>query len=227
MVAYFDEMNLLQADKVYRSYISRQLENEIALRLLSFKDSKKDISTFRTGMLRLFALWCISSGMINKENSRDAEQYLLDRYGVSLKAKYIKSLLDLKHTKDYSVVPIQQICDQIDTSANEIVDATINHIEDDNYFSQKRAEIIALNETNRFSNLCNHEVAKALGYKYHIWHSMIDEKTRKTHFNCDLQKQLIDDPFVVGDFYMRFPMDTFYGAGPEEIINCRCTESYE
>jgi hypothetical protein len=56
-----------------------------------------------------------------------------------------------------------------------------------------------------------------------IWISVLDDHTRTSHVEADSQVVGIDDAFTVGEDQMLFPKDDSLGAGPEEIINCRCT----
>ena len=55
---------------------------------------------------------------------------------------------------------------------------------------------------------------------------MKDKRVRETHREVDDVVLPISDPFEVGDYLMMFPKDTTFGAGPEEIVNCRCSVKY-
>ena len=56
--------------------------------------------------------------------------------------------------------------------------------------------------------------------------SDIDDKTREDHVDVNGAVVPIDEPFIVGGYEMMYPGDESLGAGPEEIINCRCSVEY-
>ena len=58
------------------------------------------------------------------------------------------------------------------------------------------------------------------------WWSAADGRVRPTHM--DVHGEIIDadEPFQVGDYEMMRPGDESLGAGPEEIVNCRCAVLY-
>ena len=55
---------------------------------------------------------------------------------------------------------------------------------------------------------------------------MEDRYVRDTHESTNRQKKPIDKPFEVNGYLMMYPMDTDFGAPIEEIIGCRCTETF-
>ena len=59
--------------------------------------------------------------------------------------------------------------------------------------------------------------------KQKVWITVLDTHTRISHADADTQVVDIDEPFIVGDAKMMAPGDESMGAGPEEIINCRCS----
>ncbi len=58
------------------------------------------------------------------------------------------------------------------------------------------------------------------------WETIIDGVERESHFDADGQTVGSRDSFSVGFSSLLYPGDTSQGAGPEEIINCRCSTSY-
>lgn len=88
-----------------------------------------------------------------------------------------------------------------------------------------RPRIIARNETDSISNRMIHEKAKKL-FKYHIWVTEEDNKVRRTHREVNRTQLPINTPFTVNGYQMLYPHDDSLGAGPEEIINCRCHEEF-
>lgn len=123
----------------------------------------------------------------------------------------------------------------IDYLANEIIDVTARHTNDEEdddtptsyWTSRDRAQIIAENEANSFENYTEYRDAKAKGYTKKRWLTEKDDKVRLTHELVDEKTVNIDGLFLVGDSLMRFPHDTEYDADPSEIINCRCACIYE
>lgn len=64
-------------------------------------------------------------------------------------------------------------------------------------------------------------------YTYKRWDAMGDDKMRRWHADADSQVVDLDEPFIVnGEMLMR-PGDTSLGATASNIINCRCTVSYD
>lgn len=94
------------------------------------------------------------------------------------------------------------------------------------WLGRERANTIALNEANWKWN--NQEYYEAKGvYSTKIWHTALDEKVRLTHMAVESAKVSIDEPFHVGNSLLMFAGDTSLGADASEIVNCRCTVSYE
>lgn len=64
--------------------------------------------------------------------------------------------------------------------------------------------------------------AEGLGIKVHKeWMATLDERTRWQHADLDGQKQLVDKPFKIGGYEIRYPGDPT--AHPSMVYNCRCT----
>jgi len=60
------------------------------------------------------------------------------------------------------------------------------------------------------------------------WESGPDDgRQRETHTEANGQTVRSDQPFVVGGFELQFPGDYSLGADAGEVINCRCSVSYE
>lgn len=59
------------------------------------------------------------------------------------------------------------------------------------------------------------------------WSATGDARTRETHEEMNGEEVSMDDPFdSPSGARLMFPGDTSLGAGPEEIINCRCMAEY-
>lgn len=94
------------------------------------------------------------------------------------------------------------------------------------YLSDDRARLLGEEESNTIFNAVDFWKAKRLGYKYKTWITMRDSRVRHTHALVDDRTIPIDDLFLVGNSYMRFCRDDYYGASPREIIGCRCSIRY-
>lgn len=89
--------------------------------------------------------------------------------------------------------------------------------------SVDRATNIAENEANRVLNDDEYRNAVKNGCTKKKWVSFRDERVRMDHADIDGEVVDIDKPFHVGGYLMMYPKDDFWGAGLEEIVNCRCS----
>lgn len=109
----------------------------------------------------------------------------------------------------------------------EYMVSSIRDNPDDPYMvSADRAKFAAENEANSSINYQEYKEAIEKGFTHKKWRSMKDKRVRETHREVDDTELPIDEPFEVGDYLMMFPKDTTFGAGPEEIVNCRCAVTY-
>ena len=129
---------------------------------------------------------------------------LLDELGISLTAFFAAS--------------------HVESTAAEIVSATLNHPDDPYFFSTDRATLIAENEANSIWNDAEYQDAVLTGKRYKTWHAIMDNRTRETHREVNGTTIPIDQYFVVGNSLMFFPREA--SADPEEVVNCRCTATY-
>lgn len=91
------------------------------------------------------------------------------------------------------------------------------------WFSEERANMIALNESNWIYN--HEEFFEALARKKtKTWHTALDEKVRFTHMAVEGVTIPVDEYFTVGNSKMLYPLD--YTADISETANCRCSLSY-
>ena len=112
----------------------------------------------------------------------------------------------------------------VESTAAEIVSATLNHPDDPYFFSTDRARLIAENEANSIWNDAEYQDAVLTGKRYKTWHAIMDNRTRETHREVNGTTIPIDQYFVVGNSLMFFPREA--SADPEEVVNCRCTATY-
>lgn len=131
---------------------------------------------------------------------------LLDELGLSLTAFFVAS--------------------HVESTAAEIVSATLNHPDDPYFFSTDRARLIAENEANSIYNDAQFQDAILTGKTRKGWRAIIDSRTRGTHVIANGTEIPIDQPFEVGESLLMFPRDVSLSPDPSEIVNCRCTAYY-
>ncbi|OFW55854.1 MAG: hypothetical protein A2Y75_05415 [Candidatus Solincola sediminis] len=92
--------------------------------------------------------------------------------------------------------------------------------------SLPRARTIARTEINGASNAGTHAQVMFLGMTgTQEWVSTHDGRCRQSHRLADGQKVPLGESFTVGGAALKYPGDS---SGPaSEIINCRCTQTYE
>ena len=207
---YFDEMELSDSEKEDRKEFAEKLED------------------------RLFLILAFLYVILERK-----------AYGgiQSVKDRLEKEITDL--VKEYTYPDIT-MSDYIRNYVAEFVDSTVRNAEryiggvadnpeqeenvDDKklsyWFSEDRAKYNAENEANTIFNYEQFRQAKADGLAYKHWITMKDERVRRTHAEVDDVVIPIDEPFEVGGYKMMYPKDSSLGAGPEEIVNCRCTVEY-
>jgi hypothetical protein len=94
-----------------------------------------------------------------------------------------------------------------------------------------RGEAIARTEAIQSLNRSQHEALKQAvdsgaiteANVKRVWDSAGDAKVRPTHAALDGQTVSLDEPFTSpSGARLLFPGDASLGAGPEELVNCRC-----
>lgn len=89
-----------------------------------------------------------------------------------------------------------------------------------------RSETIARTETMTASNLASFAAADSTGLNLtKQWIAVEDARTREDHRRVEPSAK--DEPFSVGGEQMMFPGDDSLGAGPNEIVNCRCVIAFD
>lgn len=212
----FDELNALGNTRVkkskkpmpipYREYFGAMYITPEQMRSrVELSEEIEDV------MLFVFAYWAIaaSAELSVEEVKQDAKEKLRTVIG--------------KHTK---LDPYLE--KHIDKLIDEVVDTTERHKDDSDYWtSPERAMLIAENEANSFDNYAEYREAALSGRTKKKWLTEADDKVRLTHELAEGQTVDIDGLFLIGDSFMRFPMDTMYDPDPQEIVNCRCACVYE
>ena len=215
IIPYFDEMQILQDDKLRRT-----------------KTAKK----IRSTMVRFFEVQLLDliSGVYHFDKSKqEYENELMDIYFTLIPeyqyetevrekayrfARYIEDATEravarAKGNENYTMSRMTG-----GKMKREDVPESVLRM-----LSNERATEIALNETNWIYNWLNHQIIVKT-QETHTWVSMRDERVRVNHWNADGQTVPVNEPFIVGGYKMMFPLDDSLGAPIEEIINCRCVE---
>lgn len=113
----------------------------------------------------------------------------------------------------------------IDRVIADIVEGAIEH--QSALSDSEKAETIAEDLANVVGNMEQYQTALRLGYTKKTWHTMGDRFVRETHKKLDNMQIDIHEPFVSSGSKMMYPTDLSMGANLSEIINCRCSCSYE
>jgi HK97 family phage portal protein len=91
-----------------------------------------------------------------------------------------------------------------------------------------RSEVIARTEIIAASNHGSYIAAQSTGLKLRkSWLSSRDSRVREWHASADGQKVAMDEPFRVNGERLMYPGDTSLGASGDNVIQCRCTQTYE
>lgn len=130
-------------------------------------------------------------------------------------------LIDVFDSKDIPYEP-----EYVSQLADEIIDTTTRHPDDDYYLSKDRALLIGQNEANTTYNHIDYTEAKESGKRYKVWITEADEKVREEHAEVDMMRIPIDEMFDVGGEQLRYPHDYLNGSA-KNLVNCRCTCKYE
>lgn len=215
IIPYFDEMQILQDDKLRRTKTAKEFINAL-------------VDFFAAQFMNL-----LSGIFLYEKSSSDYENELMDLYfAMAPEHQYETEVRE----KAYRFAKyIQEATERAVANANGNDDYKMSRItggimkEEDvpksvkRMFSEVRATEIALNETNWIYNWINHQNL-AERQDTHTWVSMRDERVRVSHWEADGQTVPINEPFIINGYKMMFPLDDSMGAPIDEIINCRCVE---
>lgn len=107
-------------------------------------------------------------------------------------------------------------------SAEDTVNTTLDHIDDDYYTSNDRAVFLAAEDAQTIANYEQFEKAVKSGKTHKEWRSELTKTTRKDHRNMHGTVAPIKDMFQFPDCEMMMPHDTVNGT-MKQIANCRCS----
>lgn len=108
--------------------------------------------------------------------------------------------------------------------ADEVTRTTQDHADDEWYFSDDRALLIAENESQGTWEYEEFAQAVEAGKTRKTWVAIIDKVTRQWHREVNGKTIPIDDYFHVGNDLMLFSGDM--AASDENLANCRCHTVY-
>ena len=197
-----------------------QLKRYFSIMELPEEDKEKRVSLgmlFYDAFFYIFLL--IKAEVAVALKSNDISEITIDRdyYVRSLDGRIRDILEENGLTYDEEYIP---------RLTEDVIDTTARHLDDDYYFSQERALIVAQNEANTVMNGVDFQAALSSGKKYKTWITEGDTRVRPWHEEVDNKTIPIDDMFAVGNDNLRFPHDYINGSA-ENLINCRCTCTYE
>ena len=217
---FFDEMNILRADKDRRYRLALKMKKSIealfiqqlAQILLGSFLTAVSSTEYREELFDIYILMVL-----------EADKDLASNKEVAAKAKRFADYIEDTTEKTYQ-----------NAVGNERFELSrqmgISMLEEDipdsisKVLSSERALEIACNEANWIYNCIQHDNLVKSGQATHTWLSQEDERVRPTHAKADKQTVPINEPFTVGEYYLMFPGDDSLGAPAKETIMCRCVE---
>ena len=211
----FDELNALYVEEHKENMRSMPFEEFFGEMDISEEQMEKRIETAKD--VKAFVLLALAAMYL--EYTEGTYGYLDSAAEMSQHYKTMLERMDIPLTDYFSST-------HADSIATEIAVATMNHSDDPYFFSEDRAMLIAENEANSIWNDSEYEDAILTGKTRKTWLAIIDKVTRDTHREVNGKTIPIDQPFEVGESLLQFPRDESLGAGPEEIVNCRCSVTY-
>lgn len=107
--------------------------------------------------------------------------------------------------------------------STDVIESTVEHYGEEEYFTNERYLRLAEDETNATCNYSMYIEAKKKGKKYKMWLGEKDDRMRTWHLFADGQTVGIDDYFHVGPDMLRFPHDQENASTAENIAGCRCS----
>lgn len=197
------------------------------------KDARIVLAEDLEDLMLAFFIFCEMQRSIYGPDVQYQKQYLYERYR-NIVYDHIDDKDGLLDKDDYIDEFIRERTEDIVDVTNNNLDKLKNrkkssvsnddekHTRDDWWLSKDRAWVIGAEDANSIENYEDFEEALNLGYTMKEWCDVRDDKERESHLAVGGKIIPISDPFMVGDSLMMFPKDTSFGAGPEEISNCRC-----
>lgn len=213
--ASFDELNKLYGKEKGNSLRSMPFEQFFGEMELSEEQIRRRIETAKD--IREFMNLAIASMYLERQYGTYG--YMDVSEGIRQDYRSLLGRLGIPQTVYFAAM-------HLDTFATEVVLSTMAHQDDAYFFSEDRARLIAENEANSIWNDSEYQDAILTGKTRKTWRAIMDKVTRDTHKDVNGVTIPINEPFQVGESLMMFARDESMGAGPEEIVNCRCSVIY-
>lgn len=208
----FDELNYL-SEFDFEDYMDEFFE------LMDIQDEQKEkrktvAREMRSTLLLLFAL-CLAT----LKNGYTDYAFILTMFYNNIHDLAVKYSRDDEYIRQYA-----------DKVANDIFTITMLHndpaTEENYYFSDKRASMIAVNEANSIVNYEELAEAYGSGATHKTWHTMKDRKVRKEHSSLEGKTIPLEEKFHVGNSNLMFPRDEVNCDDLADISNCRCSLTF-
>ena len=224
----------LQYDSFYRRYEKRyekKVSKEIRKQILSYLDSNDITQVSSERMTKLIRELHLDAGFYWAKAQRIHKSRFSDYMFPLLRTYMIMDALNsgeqiTQTTIDY----IKEILYQatiLQWSLNQIREQLLK-IE----YIRMRGLLITRTELTYASNIASYVLNTNQQTQYKRWVSILDGRTRRDHRVLNGQVRTINEPFEVVNkrgitVRMDYPGDRSYGAGADQICNCRCFLVYE
>lgn len=218
-----DELNLLNSDNEFLDI--EQFFDEMELTKKQKEDRKELAYDVKETVLFLFALLTMLV-----DNPVLTYSFVLTQFKNRFREQVAKKVEIDNELEDYisdiatSIVSTSFAHLESFRNATELIENEDNQTDDNFFNSEKRAIMIAENESESVMNYDDYERAVEEGYTRKKWITMKDTRVRKTHKEVDDKVIPIKDYFIVGKSLMLYPH--WIDGSPEEVIGCRCTIKY-
>lgn len=127
--------------------------------------------------------------------------------------------------RDEALTALRGVIDENDPVGKQVGNVLTNlyGINKNKGISKARATTIARTESTYAANAAFEDTYENNPFVTgRTWIAADDRDTRQTHNIADNTTVEIGKNFQIGQYEMKYPGDTSLGAGPEEIVNCRC-----
>lgn len=231
---FFSTMEISESEKKKRADFAYLLYDAIYYVLLSIKleikvkekqgkiptESQNETVSKRQGKsVRVESQKSVNEQNTDKNTQDSIRQTEIQKIVDSYRQTLNNRLIDVFGDKPYEPEYVSRLAD-------EIIDTTTRHPDDDYYLSKERALLIGQNESNTTFNHIDYTEAMESGKRYKVWYAELDDRTREDHIEVDGTRIPIDEMFDVGGEQLRYPHDYLNGSA-KNLVNCRCTCRYE
>lgn len=215
---WFDAMDITPEEKLARVNLSMDY-CEIIIMLFQMiteqEYEREECVAFAKERLKLIAEREI--GLENVAYINDWADFVANKVAAETYDKYMNEI------EDYELEDVaENIAESDKTKTIYLKDLDVSIPEDEFLTSDERAYEMAIDYASTIYNYFDYIKAIDDGKTRKVWITENDEKVRETHQFIDHMDIPMDELFVVGNSYMRFPGDVLESPELKEIINCRC-----